>query len=300
MARIVIFAESVRGMDLSTQSVVLGRSKQADVAIDDKLLSRKHCVIEPAGSGWRLVDLKSSNGTYLNGERVECSSLKFDDVIELGNTVILLLEGEEDLPLTARLAASLPSPALEERRAPPAPMVGERWPECSSHDRAEYVPLEGEPRGSRSGIPQLRNPSKARALLEALSGDKNLISRPSRKAARAARRSGKKLESGGSRATMLRDRRKLRAFEAIFAKWASTELLSRPAAEDLIEGYVFHHIVSLAAKHSSELRGVLATVLERILGPETFSGDTQKLRRTTREAIADALAKRSTFSKRGD
>ncbi|MBI4605934.1 MAG: FHA domain-containing protein, partial [Planctomycetes bacterium] len=92
MARLVIFDTTVRGVDLPPGPVILGRSKRADVPIRDEILSRKHCTIVPTASGWNLIDLNSSNGTYLNGLRVEKSELKPDDVIEIGNTVIVLLD----------------------------------------------------------------------------------------------------------------------------------------------------------------------------------------------------------------
>lgn len=91
MARLVIFDEAVRGVDLPDRPVVLGRSRHADIPIRDHLLSRKHCSIVPEAEGLRLIDLKSSNGTFLNGNRVDRSPLKSDDVIEIGNTVIVLL-----------------------------------------------------------------------------------------------------------------------------------------------------------------------------------------------------------------
>ncbi len=48
-----------------------------------------------------------------------------------------LLAGEEDLPRSGRQAASSPSPALDKRRAPPAPMVREPWSRCPNHGLAE-------------------------------------------------------------------------------------------------------------------------------------------------------------------
>ena len=247
MARLVIFDESVRGVDLAARPVVLGRSKQADVPIHDKILSRKHCSIEPSNSGWRVVDLGSSNGTYLNGARVESASLKLDDVIEIGNTVIIL--------------------------------------------------LDGKPSGSRSGLAQLRNPSKAKKLVERLKvGEPE--SSPTDAGPRAPRRPSRKLEKSARRAALVKDRRKLRAFEAVFAKWAGTELLARPEAQALLEGYVAHHVVSVAAKHSGELRGLLTAVLERVFAPDASSRSTQTLEATIHEAVAEALARHRNASDR--
>jgi pSer/pThr/pTyr-binding forkhead associated (FHA) protein len=94
MARLVIFDDRMRGIDLPEHAVVIGRSKKVDVPISDGILSRKHCSIVPMDSGFRLLDLKSQNGTFVNGERVEKTDLEFDDVIEIGNTVLVLLDTE--------------------------------------------------------------------------------------------------------------------------------------------------------------------------------------------------------------
>jgi pSer/pThr/pTyr-binding forkhead associated (FHA) protein len=94
MARLVIFDDCVRGVDLPGHAVIIGRSRRVDVPIRDGLLSRKHCSIVPVDSGFRLIDLKSANGTFVNGIRVEKEDLHYDDIIELGNTVVVLLDTE--------------------------------------------------------------------------------------------------------------------------------------------------------------------------------------------------------------
>ncbi len=92
MARLVIFDDSVRGLELPNRPVLIGRSKKNDVPINDSLLSRKHCSVVPVGSRYRLFDLRSSNGTYLNGKRIERVDLDVDDIIEIGHTVMVFLE----------------------------------------------------------------------------------------------------------------------------------------------------------------------------------------------------------------
>jgi hypothetical protein len=89
--RLVIFDETVRGIDLPGSPVILGRSRRVDIPIRDRLLSRKHCSIVPAGQGFYLIDLKSSNGTFLNGKKIDREELKLDDIIEIGSTVMVLL-----------------------------------------------------------------------------------------------------------------------------------------------------------------------------------------------------------------
>ena len=94
MARLVIFDDRMRGIDLPRREVIIGRSRRVDVPIQDELLSRKHCSIVPLPGGYRLFDLKSQNGTFLNGGRVNGSELEFDDIIEVGRTVLVFLDTE--------------------------------------------------------------------------------------------------------------------------------------------------------------------------------------------------------------
>jgi hypothetical protein len=67
----------------------LGRSRQCDVTVDDPNVSRTHAEVRPRGGSWVLSDLGSTNGSRLNGRRVEGAEvLKPGDEIELGTTVV--------------------------------------------------------------------------------------------------------------------------------------------------------------------------------------------------------------------
>lgn len=64
----------------------VGRSNVCDVSLSDPLVSRQHCQILLGMGGVTLKDLGSTNGTFLNGNRVTESPLRAQDVISLGNT----------------------------------------------------------------------------------------------------------------------------------------------------------------------------------------------------------------------
>ena len=67
----------------------MGRSRQCDVMVDDPNVSREHAEIRPRGGSWVLTDLNSTNGSRLNGQRLDHSEvLKPGDEIELGTTVL--------------------------------------------------------------------------------------------------------------------------------------------------------------------------------------------------------------------
>ena len=72
--------------ELSKSSVVLGRAMTDDVILSDGRVSRTHARLECGPSGCTIIDLGSSNGTRVNGLRVERALLKDGDAISLGNT----------------------------------------------------------------------------------------------------------------------------------------------------------------------------------------------------------------------
>src|SRR5690554_6499795 len=75
------------------RAVVVGRSDQADLQIQDPLVSGKHCRFEQTDDGWMVVDLNSRNGTYVNGHRVRQYVLRGDERIEVGDTILIYHAG---------------------------------------------------------------------------------------------------------------------------------------------------------------------------------------------------------------
>ena len=72
-----------------TGPITVGRSLECDLFLEDPLLSRRHCRLEPAleGDGWVLIELGSRNGTFVNAKRVEeRRPLEHGDTITLGKT----------------------------------------------------------------------------------------------------------------------------------------------------------------------------------------------------------------------
>jgi pSer/pThr/pTyr-binding forkhead associated (FHA) protein len=73
---------------LDKQRSVLGRSRDVDVRIDDPNVSRRHAEIVQEGSTYWLVDLGSTNGTEVDGQRVQRMRLADGSHFTLGETTV--------------------------------------------------------------------------------------------------------------------------------------------------------------------------------------------------------------------
>jgi len=73
---------------LTGDKLVIGR-KGADLEIDDKAISRHHAEIYQQSGAWWIRDLESTNGTFLNNEKIEETELRHLDEIRVGATRIL-------------------------------------------------------------------------------------------------------------------------------------------------------------------------------------------------------------------
>src|SRR5512140_1667798 len=92
---------------------MIGRSEDAQFCLpQDRFFSRHHCLIEIAPPQAFLRDLGSTNGTYVNGMRVDTAHLKSGDRIQGGETVleVEVTTGDENRPdATNVVSASMPS-----------------------------------------------------------------------------------------------------------------------------------------------------------------------------------------------
>jgi hypothetical protein len=70
----------------------VGRSLAADIRFDDPTVSRRHALIVRAADGVRVLDDRSLNGVFVNGERVEWSTLSDGDEILVGRHELRFLD----------------------------------------------------------------------------------------------------------------------------------------------------------------------------------------------------------------
>ena len=105
---------------LEKSEVYIGRDVANDVFINDAEVSRRHARLIQQGGAYLVEDLGSTNGTYVNGQRIGGPSpLHSGDTVYLGENVSLSFEGL--LHDRDTMAASAPAPAFVPTPVSPAP-----------------------------------------------------------------------------------------------------------------------------------------------------------------------------------
>jgi len=73
----------------------IGRGFSCEVVLEDQSVSRRHAIITRKRDTVRILDDRSSNGTYVNGRQVSEAELSDGDVIVLGRVILAYLEVPE-------------------------------------------------------------------------------------------------------------------------------------------------------------------------------------------------------------
>lgn len=86
MAKLVI---SINGLNvqeylLEKDRVTIGRISANDIVLNEPVVSGEHAAVQLASKGATITDLSSTNGTFVNGERIKKISLHHNDVIAIG------------------------------------------------------------------------------------------------------------------------------------------------------------------------------------------------------------------------
>ncbi|RME04029.1 MAG: FHA domain-containing protein [Planctomycetota bacterium] len=91
MATFLLFSHCIKKVEIDGPVTTIGRDKESHLVIPDKMLSRKHCLIEKDGDTYKVIDLKSSNGTFVNGVRVKSKEIHPEDRIKIGESILYYL-----------------------------------------------------------------------------------------------------------------------------------------------------------------------------------------------------------------
>lgn len=85
--RLIVLGGSLSGthFELEEGSLLMGRGKDSTIRFDAKVVSSQHATIHSDPNGFYIVDQQSTNGTFLNGRRIEKDWLNNGDILQLGN-----------------------------------------------------------------------------------------------------------------------------------------------------------------------------------------------------------------------
>lgn len=82
---------------LDTDVTTVGRHPEADIFFDDVTVSRRHAEITRSGAAFELVDQRSLNGTYVDGERADRATLRNGSEVRVGKFRLNFFVSPSDL-----------------------------------------------------------------------------------------------------------------------------------------------------------------------------------------------------------
>ena len=111
-------ADQGKRFELTSTPVALGRDNSNPIRLHDTEVSRRHAEVRVVNQTYRILDLGSANGTFVNGQAVDQSPLRSGDRLQLGQSVMLFNEGPAsgDRELTERVNMLAPA-ATDDRSA---------------------------------------------------------------------------------------------------------------------------------------------------------------------------------------
>lgn len=155
MAKLVVLTQSLAGRsyDLATERTTVGRVEDNSFQIEEPSVSSRHCEILLRGSDVVIKDLNSTNGTFINGEKIAEGVLKPGQTLRLGNVELKL-----DTPGAPSAPASSPPPPSNSAPsgtsgAPPTPSPSPAAPPKKEPAKAPsggLTPEQFESGGNRS------------------------------------------------------------------------------------------------------------------------------------------------------
>ena len=136
-------------VEIGPTGLRIGKQPECGLILDDAYASRMHAAIEVGPQGARLVDCGSTNGTFVNDQRVESRILADGDLIRVGRSVLRFQARVEDTATTVTTASRVIQASRVEAQAPPgaadravaalAALASERPGERTLEEALEHV-----------------------------------------------------------------------------------------------------------------------------------------------------------------
>ena len=135
-----LHGQGSRSIDLTADSFTIGRKPDNDLPIDDHTVSSRHAKIVRVQSVYFLEDLKSTNGTAVNGKPVERAQLHDADVITIGQHRIIFQDNATSAVASTSASSDLDQTmVISGKHLSPAPSITAKVVITSGKtDRLEY------------------------------------------------------------------------------------------------------------------------------------------------------------------
>jgi pSer/pThr/pTyr-binding forkhead associated (FHA) protein len=112
----IVSVERSGRVELRLGRMTVGTASENDIALDDPSVSHLHAVFERFPAGWCVTDVGSSNGTWLNGERIwSMQRVRHDDEIRIGQTRLFFRESTGAAEPETKSEGAPPSLTTRER-----------------------------------------------------------------------------------------------------------------------------------------------------------------------------------------
>ncbi len=170
MAKLVLIiregADAGREVPLASETTI-GRDEAVDLVLSDAGISRTHAKVTPEGMSAVIEDLGSSNGTFVNGERVEDPRrLRDGDELQLGNAILAFAAGTDETELVEPV-----DPDATEAHPGPAAIAAAAAAAGGAGAEAAQPPPTAQPPPPAQPPPTAALPPE-QAPVEAAGGDK--------------------------------------------------------------------------------------------------------------------------------
>jgi pSer/pThr/pTyr-binding forkhead associated (FHA) protein len=113
---------------MDAHEIVVGRASDVAIVLVEEMVSRRHARFVMTESDVAVEDLGSTNGTFVNGEKIQRSSLKEGDRVLIGTSIMKVVQGEQ-------------GPTSKRRVLTPKPSIAPRGPAKSMSGQIEEIPL---------------------------------------------------------------------------------------------------------------------------------------------------------------
>ncbi|MEU8787618.1 FHA domain-containing protein [Streptomyces sp. NPDC048637] len=173
-----------------SRSYNVGRDPQGDMVLDDARVSWRHATVRWAGRGWIIEDQGSTNGTYVQGQRIHQMEIGPGSTVHLGNATDgprVTLSAPAADAFSARPAMAPQQQAAQSWQAPPAhqppahqlpaqqapahqPPAQQGWQAPPQGQQPPYVPPQQAPQPQQAVPPQQARPPQERPAQRAGGG----------------------------------------------------------------------------------------------------------------------------------